>query len=339
MRKLIFAVVAMCLLLLPASAHAVSVGNLSSDNGNYTLPQTETISDNFLVAGSNLDLKGTVQKDLFIFGQNITLSGIVGGNVFVGAAQVSVDGTIKGDLYAGSGNLSINKSSIIEGDLITGAGSVKIDGEIRGKVYAGVGTLSIGSSAVVAKEIVYSSDSVAKVSSDAKIAKITQKIAPKPNKTKIVKDQITNQFLGFLMALLAGVIMITIFSKCTKPATEQIHSNFWKTLGWGFVFLVATPVAMVIALITVIGMPLAFITGAFYFVAIYLAKIVAALALGEYISKNKWLPIWSLTLGLAIIVILSALPYIGGLIGLIALLLGLGGLIIGANTCCKNVSK
>ena len=336
MRKFIFLVVAVCLFLLPTSAKAVSVATNASDNGDYTLAQSETIADNFLVAGSNLDLKGTVQEDLFIFGQNVTLSGVVGGNVFAGAAQVNVDGNIKGDLYAGTGNLYVNKGAVIEGDLIAGAGSVKIDGEIKGKVYAGVGNLTIGSSAIVAKEIVYSSDSTAKVSSDAKIAQITQKITPKPEKSKVVKDQITNQFLGFLMALLVGVIMITLLSKWTKAAAEQVHSHFWKTLGWGFLFLVATPIAIIIALMTVIGIPLAFITGALYFIAIYLAKIIVAFALGGYITKQKWLPIWSLTLGLAIIVLLGVLPFIGGFISFVVLIIGLGGLVIGANTCCKK---
>lgn len=344
MRKLFSILMAglLAVLILPLTAQAFSSNVPQSDSdssGNITVDKSTVIKDNYFTAGNVVIIEGEIQKDLFAFAQSVDLSGKVGGNVFTGANMVKIDGPVGGDVYAGAATLEIGKNAVITGDLIAGAGTVTINGKVNGKVWTGTGTLSLGSTAVIGKEIVYSSDKAAKVSPDAKIAKITQKIAPKPEKSKVIKEQITNHFLGFLMALLVGVLMLTLLAKWTKSASEQIKSHFWKTLGWGFLFLVATPLALIIALVTVIGIPLAFISGALYFIAIYLAKIIAALALGEYISKQKWLPIWSLTLGLAIIVILCALPYIGGFIGFVVLLLGLGGLVIGANTCCKNVTK
>lgn len=335
----IFVVSLLMVFVLPLSAQAFSFNVPTSDSdsaGNITVDKSTVIKDNYFTAGNTVVVEGEIQKDLFAFAQSVDMSGKVGGNVFTGANAIKINGSVGGDIYAGGASVEIGKNAVIEGDLIMGAGNATVDGKINGKIWAGTGTLTFGSSAVVAKEIVYSSDNVAKVNSSAKINQITQKIAPKPEKSKEVKSQITNHFLGFLMMLLVGVLMLTLLSKWTKSASEQIKTHFWKTLGWGFLILVATPIALIIALVTVIGIPLAFITGALYFIAIYLAKIIFAFALGEYISKQKWLPIWSLTLGLAIVAILCALPYIGGFIGFVALLLGLGGLVIGATTCCKK---
>lgn len=341
MKKLlaILAASLVVIFVLPLTTQAFSFNVPTSDSdsaGNITVDKNIVIKDNYFTAGNTVVIEGEIQKDLFAFAQSVDLSGKVGGNVFTGASAIKINGPVGGDVYAGAATLEIGKNAVIEGDLITGAGTVTVDGKVNGKIWAGTGTLAFGSSAVVGKEIVYSSDNVAKVNSGAKINQITQKITPKPEKSKVVKDQFMNHFLGFLMMLLVGVLMLTLLSKWTKSASEQIKTHFWKTLGWGFLVLVATPIALIIVLVTVIGIPLAFITGALYFIAIYLAKIIAAFALGEYISKQKWLPIWSLTLGLAIVVILCALPYVGGFIGFVVLLLGLGGLVISATTCCKK---
>jgi len=98
-------------------------------------------------------------------------------------------------------------------------------------------------------------------------------------------------------------------------------------LGIGFLVLVATPIAALIVAITLIGLPLALISVALWLIAIYLAKIFVAAWIGEGLVhsgtqvRSLALP---LLVGLVIVFVAINLPYIGGILHFLVILLGLG---------------
>jgi hypothetical protein len=85
-------------------------------------------------------------------------------------------------------------------------------------------------------------------------------------------------------------------------------------------------VAVIIA-ITVIGLPLSFITIVAWLTAWYLAKIVLAHLIGRSIlagrSEHSGL-VPALFVGLIIVIIAINLPFLGGVLNLLATILGLG---------------
>ena len=85
-------------------------------------------------------------------------------------------------------------------------------------------------------------------------------------------------------------------------------------------------------MVTVIGIPLAFITGFAYLTLFYIAKIFTGLVLGETvisIFKKDHIPAgWSLMAGLVLLYILVGLPYVGWLIYALAFMIGLGGIVL-----------
>lgn len=335
----ILGLVLIVLLVIPATAQALSFRVAQQDQASITVEKDQVIRDNYLVAGNIIDIKGQVTGDLFAFGQNVDVFGKVNGNVFTGASTVRISGSVGGDVYAGGGIVDLSKEAVIEGDLITGAGTVKIDGEVKGKVWAGVGFLTIGETAKIPGEIIYSSDNKAQVKAGAVVGKIVQKVQEKAKEGALWRSKSFNTLMGFLMSLLVGIILISILPKWSLEISQRIKTDLWKSLGWGLVFLIAIPIVIFICLIIIIGMPLAMILFALYLIALYLAKIMAGLALGQYLSKNKWQAIWSLTLGLLIIFALSALPFVGGLISFLAILLGLGAIATNCYLHCRKSTK
>ena len=101
-------------------------------------------------------------------------------------------------------------------------------------------------------------------------------------------------------------------------------------VGLGFLGLVVPPIAAVIISITLIGLPLGLIMLTAWIVAGYLAKIVLALFLGRSLLASREVPVPALALtlltGLVPIYVAINLPYVGGLISFLLILLGLGGL-------------
>src|SRR5208337_5679889 len=102
----------------------------------------------------------------------------------------------------------------------------------------------------------------------------------------------------------------------------------WRSLGLGFAVLAGVPVAIFLTAITLVGLPASLMLLMFYLVAIYLAKVWVGAFLGQILlkpagaTKSDWL--LGLLVGLLILTIVGFVPYLGGLVHLGVVCLGLG---------------
>jgi hypothetical protein len=104
----------------------------------------------------------------------------------------------------------------------------------------------------------------------------------------------------------------------------------------GFVALVCIPVAVVILLITVIGMPLALLCLLLYFVLLPMGYVGSAIGLGQW-ALARWRSeaaghlgwrIGATCLALVLLALLGAIPWLGGPVALAMLLIGLGAIML-----------
>jgi hypothetical protein len=135
-------------------------------------------------------------------------------------------------------------------------------------------------------------------------------------------------YLGRLLqlaaAFIAGMALFKLF-----PALNQQHpasgGEFLTTAAFGAVALVATPVLALVATMTLIGAPVGITTFLLWLIALYAAGIVTAGLIGRLMLSNETgnqaLPLLA---GLAVLLVLTSLPFVGGLIRLVVLILGLG---------------
>jgi len=97
--------------------------------------------------------------------------------------------------------------------------------------------------------------------------------------------------------------------------------------------LLLTPIIVFILLITIIGLPLAFITFGLWLIAIYLSKILVGILVGRSLLNNFWLAkkdslILAMVIGIIVSYLIFAIPFIGWIIALLAVLWGLGGIML-----------
>ncbi len=336
---------------------------------NYGLSKDQKIDDDLIVAGNTLKIDGAVTGNLITACRYLTQNGAVSGSLFNGSQFADIFGKINGSVTNFSQHLtisgqvkrnviacgqSINLASVstIEGDATLCGGEILVDGVIlkglkayadrivisgmiKGDVNLNGKSITILATAEILGNLTYKSPKEAKIASGAKIVgttKWTEFQVKRPKKPSLGKRYSWISFLFLLGALATGIVLMALFKNQTKKIKLTIQNSFWKSLGSGFVLAVVSPIGAVILMITLIGIPLAVITGFLYLILFYIAKIFTGLVLGEKaiaLFKKGEIPLgWSLMVGLIVLYILINLPYVGWLIYTLAFFIGLGGIVL-----------
>jgi hypothetical protein len=225
-----------------------------------------------------------------------------------------------------------------------------IDSQIKRSVYAGTGTLEIGEKAKIGKDLYYAaSDNEANISPSAKIAGSiykTETINPQDDARASARKNIPgvmngfkfgSELISFLGALIIGYIYFKLFGKHFEKTADLISSSFWKTFGIGFLVSIAFIPALIIMLITIIGIPVAGVAIPTFMIVSYLAKLIVGLALGKWISQKfnwKMSTFAVFALGLLVIYVLKMIPVVGIFTGFAVVWIGRGAFAL--NLTSKN---
>jgi hypothetical protein len=137
------------------------------------------------------------------------------------------------------------------------------------------------------------------------------------------------QLLRIAAAFLFGFIICWIF-----PAVSRISLSTVRSLlisgGIGFLAAVAIPIAAIILAITLIGLPIGLVAITLWLLGLYMAKIVVARCIGGALLGEERQGLGStalaLLIGLVIVIVAVNLPYIGGVLNFVLMLIGLGAL-------------
>ena len=343
------------LIILLVTFTAASSLALDIRSGNIvTVASGEVIEGDLYVGGNTIIIDATINGDLIAAGKTITVNGPVNGSIMAAGETVNINGevthavrvigetlnisgTIGRDLLVGGAKFSMASTAEIGGDLLLGAGNARIDGLINGDIKSAVDSLTIASTASIQGKLTYISENEANIQSDAQIrGTITHRL---PDiKEKIATGTgigLWGTFIGFLMILVLGIIIILIAPKRVEAVTESIRTSPWASLGWGAVILVATPIVASIVCITIIGLPLGLITLALYTIVIYLTQLFVGLLIGQLIIgaykgvvETRGALVGALALGLAILRFLMLIPFVGFFFRLATVLFGLGAILV-----------
>lgn len=317
--------------------------------------------------GKNVDVDGVVTGDLIVTTNRLTIRGEVRGNVFAAAEDIEISGRISGSLHAVSARSVISgevaenvytasenftlaptgrvgsdiwmrvDGGVIEGEVgrdVLAAGSwLEIRGRVKNDVRAeGIRVVVMPSARVDGNiEATLESDEQVEISEGARIAgEVITHEAPSEHGSFA---QFANPFFYLVLGLkLAAAFVIGMLLHFVAPwvfgGQLETAGDFFRSLGTGLMVFIGTPIAIVLALVTIAGIPLALITAAIFATALYCAAIVLAALVGEAVLRPTsdetgafGLP---LLLGLVVMLFCMSLPFVGGPIRVIAVLTGLG---------------
>jgi len=336
----------------------IQVGNTIDFNGQA--------QKDVIVAGGTINITGPVKGDVLVTGGTVRILGDVTGNVRSMGGTIEINGKVGKNVNAFGGVVIIREDAEIGWDVLIFAGSIEIRGKVGGDIKGG------GSNVILANEVggnvdlkidtedneksylvlypttdiggnlTYTSLRKAEIKEGAKIAGETiykstiSPIVSIENTSGIFsfmgKIFLMGKILALLGLLIIGLIIILLARKTSKTIGEKMIEKPWTSLGWGAVYLIVTPVILILVAITVIGIPLSLIALAVYIISLYLTKIFVGIILGQKLlkwasKKQEVSLVWAMILGVVVFYILTNLPFIGWIISLLGVCWALGAMV------------
>jgi cytoskeletal protein CcmA (bactofilin family) len=336
----------------------------------YTLAEDETRAVDLYIWSRSLEINGTLDGDIIAGFQEgvingtvtqdvnglcetMTINGEVGDDVRFGCETFSVDGHIGGDLIVAAKEVNIGETAVIDGDVIIASATANVYGHIAGRARIATGFLDLGGTIEGNAEV--TTDGGMRIGPDAHIGGDLHYEGPSRVDIAdgVVGGQFTYEkaekeevevnlnwlkgaglffhFIGFLMALVAGSVIVALTRDHARRTAEIIRTKPLKSLGIGFVTFICMPVVLLIMLILILPIPLMFVTAMAYGIALYIAKFYFSIWLGNLIlrrgGRTDVSPIPSMLLGLVLVYFVTAIPFLGTLAGIVIIFFGLGALL------------
>jgi predicted acyltransferase (DUF342 family) len=349
-------------------SYAMEVRRVEKGRGVITVAPGETIDDTLVVFAEAVNVKGTITGDLVAFAREVNIQGTVMGNVIGFGQRIYIEGNVDGDIYGfaqtiqadgqvggslwsfaqnlivgSSGRLNhdatmfganVNVDGDIGRDLTTLGAFLDVGGEVGRNITFRGGQLSIHEPSVVGGDLDARVRAEKNVQIDPGVTiagnRKVELEEPKPSRY-LTFGFYFGQLLRIAGAFLAGLLLFWLFPPVGRVSLSSAR-EILTSGGIGFLAAVAAPVAAIIMVITLIGIPIAVMTLAFWLLGLYLAKIVVAGYIGGMIlgerKEGMTATALNLIIGLAIIIVATNLPFIGGVLNLLLILIGLGGLLI-----------
>jgi cytoskeletal protein CcmA (bactofilin family) len=129
--------------------------------------------------------------------------------------------------------------------------------------------------------------------------------------------------IGISMAIL-GALLLLLAPRAAEALYERSQDGLGPPIGIGFAVAIGLPVASAIAAATLVGLPLAFLILLALLPLAAVAYCVAAWALGRRIVGPPRHRILSFLAGLAVLRVAAAVPVLGFLVGIAAVVIGFG---------------
>ncbi len=325
---------------------AYSIQNLGAIGGSfrgfaYTITSNAPIGRNLLVFCRSLTVGPRCE-----IGQNADIScdeflfqGVIHGTTKIHARTAIISGTIMGDLQFDGDTLTINPSSLILGNItnrsinqvIISPGAVikgdinweKAEAEEAYQKHHKDGEGIFGGFGQVVKWLVSLKGYLL---FNILISTIVLVFATIPF------PPVLSLIFMWIMLAVSGNILIILGRKIATDAENSIVKRPFPSLGLGFVIMLLAPMISTVLLFTFIGAPLGIMLIMLFGVASFAGLIYACIFIGRKIcsifSPNSSYTPGNLcyTIGMFVVIGLMFLPYLGYLIALLVIMIGLGGL-------------
>jgi cytoskeletal protein CcmA (bactofilin family) len=313
------------------------------------------VSGNAFAAGGSVEVRERVEENAYVSGGDVTIAGDVGGNLFAAGGDVRLEGNVDGKVRAAGGGVRFAAGSRIGRDASFAGGSIEVNGEVDGDVRAygenvwlngPVGgdlraageSIRVGPDARIAGDVVYRSrerieiDPAAQVGGEIRKSGRGREWLDRAGRGATIAGGIT----ASLGMLLLGAILILGMPRFSREAGATVRHKPWQSIGLGCVMLFAVPFAVIVLMITLVGIPLALLLVFGYLAVLLLGFLVGAIFLGDFALErldaaklgSVWWRALFLLIALVAIALVKLVPFVGDLAWWILFLAGLGAFTI-----------
>lgn len=328
-------------------------GDLIAAGGNVDVEAA--VDGDVVMAGGNLRVSSSVGQNMYAMGGRLLLDGAVGRNLRVAAGQVDIGAkaSVGRNLTVGGGQVSVRGP--VKGSVMVGGGSVTIDAVVDGDVSSTAGRLTLGPNARIGGALRFRSSEGLTRDPAAQVAGAVEQL-PMPGRSASGPRSGWDDRHGGPMGGWGGhmgwwgggiawfwaiglMVLAAVLVSAWPAATERIATTWRQRWGWsvvwGFVALVCMPAAVILLMITVIGMPIAMLALLLFGALLLVGYSASGIALGQW-ALQRWRAeqaqrvgwrMASAVLAVLALALLGAVPFIGGWVALLAILAGMGAIV------------
>ena len=344
---------ALAIALLPAMALAESetdgAGNVLASEGSAA---GMTIGGDLYSIGQNVDASGAkIAESAILAGQYVSVNnGTVGGSLRAAGYQINAANTAV-DVNATLAGYSVNlgqgfsakavyaaaQSVSFAGECDTmgiSAQTVTIAGTVNGDVTINAETVNVLDTAVITGSLNVTAENEPAVAAGASVGNID--FTKSESQTSDVAATVAPMSaaalflakLGKLAVQLPGAVLLAVLYYFVIRNTVDDAANMVKTRPAampvsGFVTLISLPIAAIILLCTVIGVPVGLLLLCLYGLALAFAGSFAGAMAGK-LAFPKMHTLLAYIIGAAAVAIVRIIPFAGGLVTLAAMIYTLG---------------
>lgn len=321
--------------VVTVASNARVTDDLLAAGGSVETQAGSAIGGDVYLGASRALLAGTIGHDLYVGGERASLQGLVGGNVYVDVDSAADTDGMQPWMFQSSMPTMPPWVNIPAG--LTVGTAAKIGGKLD-YTSPQPGSIAAG----VARDVTHTPKVVAIESPQETVA------APAgPGNWWLAQAR------SYVSLTLVGLLLLWLVPKLLPRAADALSAKPWPSLGWGFLGVVIIPAGAILVLIVAIMLATLFgalmlsdLSGSVVVTALaaifavlvvfglvlgYASKLIAAYWLARAVFARIWpdraLPAVSLLIiGLIPVVLLTAAPYVGGLLTLAIMFFTLGAL-------------
>lgn len=234
------------------------------------------------------------------------------GDIKAGGGNIALENSASGDVNIGAGSIRIIRGVTIGRDLGIAGGDVVMHANVRGKADIFAGNLDLDGTIARDVNINIENAKNVRVGPNARIeGKLTYKSSERiPELEKIAVGGATyagvsevsqaknaeEAFLGFLTAyivyrflflLVIGALLLILFPLFFGKTGAVLRASPGKSFLFGLLYFIVMPIIAILFFITVIGIPLGFLSLAIYVFSFVFAKVLTLVVFTELIA-NIW---------------------------------------------------
>ncbi|MGB7305171.1 MAG: hypothetical protein WBD13_12890 [Burkholderiaceae bacterium] len=292
------------------------------------------VAQDLYAAGSSINIDGTVDQDVTLagFSVNLTKDAAVGANARIAAGNIRIDAPITGSLLASAGDIKLN--SAISGDVKLTAGNIEFgpNARITGKLsYSAPEQFKIPANVIAPDRVTYTVLTGRSVFDE--VSETIEKAVPSP------WPAFAAVMGGFVVTLafflVVGGLFLAFAPERVASLRGLVQAHPGKSLLSGFLGLATLVGLLPVSAITIIGIPLVPAVILAIAVAWVLGYLLGSFSLAMRIALAFNLTVQSaggklltLAVALTVLAVLNFIPFVGWLINLAIVLLGLGAMTV-----------
>lgn len=285
-------------------------------------------------AGSQVSVKGKIAGKARIAGANLKIDAEIGEVLNAAAASIEISENAKLPLGSSLAAALIEFRGVANDNLSLYADEVVFSGQASGSVTIEGRKVQLDETAHIEGSLTIRSSEEAVISPKATVVgKLTQTGLEDSEFFKGHEDDSDGR--GFFLLLstsvfLLGLILVIFARGFVEQGITLLRIQPGRSILWGLVVFFGIPIFAIVTMVTIIGIPIGVATLLLLPFLLILGFTTTALGISDWIlnrkseSKKTGQRLLLLAAGVVLFIIVGFIPFIGGLLVLLALLFGLG---------------